>query len=188
VFEPFFSTKGARGTGLGLATVYGIVTQSGGTITVDSEPDNGTTFTVYLPIVEAPVAVPVPVRTSGEAARSATILLVEDMESVRSMMSDALKRARHKVIAVADAESAIEVHGAGEEPIDLLVTDLMMPEIGGRELAERLRSVTPSLKVLYVSGYTANDSKLEVQGDHSWFLQKPFTPRVFAEKVRECLS
>ena len=190
VFEPFFTTKGAgQGTGLGLATVYGIVTQSGGHIEVESEPGEGTTFRVYLPLV-------------GEAARSTgsvldvpppagteAVLLVEDEPAVRALVRRVLQGCGYTTLEAGDAEEAVRVCAGHAGPIHLVVTDVVMPGSGGRVLAERLLGLRPGLRVLYVSGYT-DDAVVRHGVRHAEvnFLQKPFTPAALAHKVRQVLD
>jgi PAS domain S-box-containing protein len=191
IFEPFFTTKEpGKGTGLGLATVYGVVKQSDGYIWVYSEPGQGTTFKIYLPlaadVVESPkvqAATPAPVRGSE------TILLVEDEESVRNLVADFLKTTGHTVLEASDGEDAVRLAKAHSNKIDLLVSDVVMPKLSGRELWNDLRKRLPTLKVLFISGYT-DDSVVRhgvIDGDVA-FLQKPFTMRALAAKIREVLD
>jgi PAS domain S-box-containing protein len=195
IFEPFYTTKeSGRGTGLGLSTVYGIVKQSGGYIWVYSELGRGSSFKVYLPRVEqAPEALPAVKPVSGEQKGSETILLVEDQPQVRELARLALSEKGYTLLVTSspeDAESACSKHGA---EVHLLLTDLILPGISGRELARRLTARHPKMRVLYMSGYTYNimakgpaqDGLLE---DGMAFLQKPFTPSALAEKVREVLD
>jgi signal transduction histidine kinase len=191
IFEPFFTTKEpGKGTGLGLATVYGIIHQSDGHLTVESEPGRGSTFRVYLP---QPVAdLPRPpsgFRAEGTVGGTETILVVEDEEPVRKLARYALEANHYTVLEAADGLDALRVSGGWRDPIHLLVTDLCMPNLGGCQLADRLAAARPQLKVLYMSGYT-DDALLRHRvlepGNH--FLQKPFTPRDLAHKVREVLG
>ncbi len=191
IFEPFFTTKERdKGTGLGLATVYGVVKQSGGYIAVDSEKGKGASFSVYLPRVEQSVEAPEASSPKPLSVRgSETILLVEDAEPLRKLAHMFLKDNGYQVLTAGDGEEALQVarrHGA---PIQLLLTDVVMPGINGRVLAERLAPWQPGMKVLYMSGYTdsfiAGHGVLE-QGTH--LLHKPFTEETLARKVREVLE
>jgi CheY-like chemotaxis protein len=194
LFEPFFTTKEqGKGTGLGLSTVYGIVTQSGGCISVHTALGKGSTFKIYLPLVDfAPtdeVTVKKPVRPQP-ARGSETILFVEDDDSVRELGQEVLEMQGYVVVTASDGADALRIFEArppGE--IHLVVTDLIMPRMGGRELAKRLTVLRAGLRVLYLSGYT--DSVVMQQGmldPGSFFLQKPFTPDDLALKVREALD
>jgi signal transduction histidine kinase len=194
IFEPFFTTKEpGRGTGLGLATVFGIVRQSGGTIWPYSEVGHGTTFKVYLPRVAEEsrrVTRPMPVVNSSELFRgNETILLVEDDDSVRSLSRTILRRYGYNVIDVPNGGEALLVCERHAQPIHLLVTDVVMPRMSGRELADRLAVVRPGLKVLYMSGYT--DGAILHHGvlePGTAFLQKPVTPEALGRKVRAVLD
>jgi CheY-like chemotaxis protein len=190
LFEPFFTTKEkGKGTGLGLATVYGIVKQSGGFIWVYSELGHGSTFKVYLPQVAdtpSPQVAALPLET---IRGTETILLAEDAAGVRNVAHEILRRQGYNVLLATDGRVALEVAAAHPEPIDLLVTDVIMPEMSGRQLADRLKELRPGLKVLFVSGYT--DDAIVRHGmlePGIAFLQKPFTPQVLARKVREVLG
>jgi CheY-like chemotaxis protein len=192
IFEPFFTTKGpGKGTGLGLAMVYGILKQSGGDIWLYSEPGQGTTFKIYLPRVDEPgpeVKEPSPV---SELLRGdETVLLVEDEESVRVLARQSLELRGYTVLEASYGGEALLLVEQKPDPIDLLVTDVVMPGgLNGRELAEQLSLFYPALKVLYISGYTddaiLHHGVLEA-GMH--FLQKPFTPSALAQKVRQVLD
>jgi CheY-like chemotaxis protein len=191
LFEPFFTTKEVgKGTGLGLATVYGIVKQSGGYIWVYSEPGRGTTVKVYLPRVpattEAPAPAPPPKAVRGGHE---TVLLVEDAAPVRTLARRSLEACGYRVLDAADGPSALELSARHASGIDLLVTDVVMPGMSGRELAERLAPERPEMRVLYTSGYT--DDAMVRQGVLNAgvaFLQKPFVPDMLARKVREVLD
>jgi PAS domain S-box-containing protein len=190
IFEPFFTTKPVgQGTGLGLSTVYGIVKQSDGFVWVYSEPDLGTTFKIYLPRVGAGGAMPQQGEV-GSAARggSETILIVEDEEMVRSLASRGLREHGYIVIEArhgADALRQLEFRSA----VDLVISDVVMPEMGGRELGRRLASLRPSLPVLYISGYTGEDvTQRGLLEPGAPFQQKPFAPEELARKVREMLD
>jgi signal transduction histidine kinase len=189
VFEPFFSTKEGKGTGLGLATVHGIVKQSEGHIAVYSEVNHGTTLKVYLPAVREALSmhrVPVePPATHGNE----TILLAEDEDAVRQVARRMLELRGYKVFEARNGTEALRIGQDHHGPIHLLVTDTIMPQMGGCELAQRLTALRPQLRVLYTSGYT--DDAIIRQGiltSSTPFLQKPFTPRALAAKVREVLE
>jgi len=191
LFEPFFTTKEfGKGTGLGLATVYGIVKQSGGYIWVYSEPGQGATFKVYLPRVE-PGGEPVAARPSPARALGGTetILLAEDEAAVRNLARRVLEKHGYKLLLAATGRDGVQLATQHAGPIDLLVTDVVMPEMGGRELAQRLAALQPGLKVLYLSGYT--DDMIVRHGVLEAgvaFLQKPFTPDTLLRKIREVLD
>jgi PAS domain S-box-containing protein len=192
IFEPFFTTKHAsKGTGLGLSTVYGIVKQSGGFITVDSQPHCGATFKLFLPIAAAGASVAADLTANQEApaSGSATILLVEDEEEVRAVLHRALIRDGYTVLEASGGAQALKVSSTYEGQIDLLLTDVVMSGMSGRDLADRLVLIRPGLKVLYVSGYN-EDTVLQkgvVEGQVE-FLAKPFSPSVLSRKVRQLIS
>ena len=190
IFEPFFTTKATgRGTGLGLATVYGIIQQSGGWIEVTSEAGDGATFDIYLPAIEAAHSPgPLP-ETSSDAAGLETILLVEDDAAVRVLTRQALERYGYRILEAESGREALRLAESNAESIDLLITDVVMPELGGRELAETLVARRPKLKVLFVSGYT-EDALLRqgIAQARSAYLQKPFTLLSLAKRAREILD
>jgi PAS domain S-box-containing protein len=188
LFEPFFTTKPAgAGTGLGLATVFGVVKQSGGGIYVYSEPDRGSTFKIYLPAASIPPE-PVEVIPEFQAERgSETIMVVEDDEGVRELVRLMLEANGYKVLTVADADEAARLCTA--RGIDLLLTDVVMPDVNGSELAERLGALAPEMRILFMSGYS--DEAVVRHGELSEaaaFLEKPFTEKALARKVREVLD
>ena len=189
VFEPFFTTKGVgKGTGLGLATVYGIIRQAGGHVEVASAPGRGTTFRVLLPVAPAEgrtvAEAPAPVPPGTE-----TVLLVEDEEAVRRLALVALQRRGYRVLPAGSAAEAMALATGHQGKVDLLLTDVVMPDMGGRQLAEALRTRRPGLKVLFMSGYT-DDLVLRdgVAGTDHPFLQKPFSVAALARRVREVLD
>jgi PAS domain S-box-containing protein len=190
IFEPFFTTKEkGKGTGLGLSTVFGIVQQSGGTIWVYSEPGAGTTFKIYLPMTTDDAALLREPDRAGKLGGSETILLAEDEEQVRVMVATILRRQGYTVLEARDAMAAIHHAGHHGGAIHLLLTDVVMPDIGGRSLAEQIGALRPGLRVLYVSGYT-DDAVVRhgvLEADVA-FLQKPITPDALARKVREVLD
>jgi two-component system cell cycle sensor histidine kinase/response regulator CckA len=187
IFEPFFTTKRiGEGTGLGLSTVYGIVRQSGGHIQVDSERGRGTRFTIYFPAVSDAAEAPRPetVLTDGPIGRE-TLLLVEDDAMVRSLAMEALKLKGYRVLDAGDGREALRLaQGAGD--IDLLITDVVMPRMTGRELADKLRTTAPLLRVLFMSGYPG--SLGEQLGRNVDLLEKPFTSLTLVSRVRQALD
>jgi len=190
VFEPFFTTKGVgKGTGLGLSTVYGIIRQSGGWIDVSSEVGIGTAFKLYLPRIDA-CAVPEEIRLgAATGGGSETVLVAEDQEAVRSLAGSALKHVGYRVIEASDGNDAMTVAGRYAGEIHLLLTDVVMPGMDGKELSERLKKVRPNLKVLFISGYTADViAERGVLERGVAFLHKPFSPEELAQKVREVLA
>jgi two-component system cell cycle sensor histidine kinase/response regulator CckA len=189
IFEPFFTTKEkGKGTGLGLSTVYGIVKQSGGYVLVQSEKGRGSTFHIYLPQVEGNAeqrTVPV---TRATAGGTETILLVEDEESVRQLVRDTLESKGYKVIEAGNGEAGLDAAARHAGKIDLVITDVVMPGMGGREMVDQLSGTRPDTKVLYLSGYTEDAIVDQTRIDRTAFLQKPFTLQNLSRKVREMLG
>lgn len=188
LFEPFFTTKEhGKGTGLGLSTSYGIIKQSGGDIWVESEPGRGTTFKIYLPVaVQRPAAASEPSETMVVSG-SETVLLVEDDASVRSVLETMLRRHGYDVLSFESPVHALGFCAQNDKTIHLLITDMIMPVMSGRELAAKARQLRPELHILYVSGY-ADANKEDVLEPATNFLQKPFTPEALVVKMREVLS
>ena len=189
VFEPFFTTKGVgKGTGLGLATVYGIIRQAGGHVEVTSAPGHGATFRVLLPAASAEER-PEAESLAPVGPGSETVLLVEDEEAVRRLALVALERRGYRVLAAGSAAEAMALATGHQGPLHLLLTDVVMPDMGGRQLAEALTARRPGLKVLFMSGYT-DDTVLRdglASADRS-FLQKPFSVAALGRRVREVLD
>ena len=188
IFEPFFTTKEiGKGTGLGLATVQGIVQQSGGFIWVYSEPGHGTCFKIYLPRVDEPVTA---LANESDATRGTeTIMVVEDMAAVRAVTREMLERYGYTVLEAADGDAAVRIADGFDHPIHLLLTDVVMPHVNGRDLADLFSKMRPATKVLFMSGYT-DDAVVRhgILQDGIAYLQKPFTPKSLAKKVREVLD
>jgi CheY-like chemotaxis protein len=191
IFEPFYTTKEkSKGTGLGLSTVYGIVKQSSGNIWVYSEPGQGTTFKIYLPREEEPLEEIGEKVVKGELPRgNETVLVVEDEEEVRKLAVRILQKQGYKILEASQGNEALFICEQHEEPIHLLVTDVVMPGMSGRELSEHLISLHLETKILYMSGHTnsaiVHHGVLESGVN---LLQKPFTPEALAQKVREVLD
>jgi two-component system cell cycle sensor histidine kinase/response regulator CckA len=191
IFEPFFTTKEAgKGSGLGLATVYGIVKQSGGNIWVYSEQGLGATFKVYLPVDTAEGVAPghsAPARGQWSKGTE-TVLLVEDAPMIRRLAREIMLRAGYKVIEAGDANQAMQLADTHAH-IDLLLTDLIMPGPSGVDLAEQLRAVRADIRVLFMSGYTDNAIvRNGLLGESNAFLQKPFTPEELLRKLRRVID
>ena len=190
VFDPFYTTKKA-GTGLGLATVYGIVKQSGGHISLYSELGMGTTFKLYFPRVSSPAGALAPPTngSAGSLAGTETILLVEDEEEVRPLIADALRSYGYDVLEASNGADALEVADDPEKPIDLLLSDVVMPGMNGRELSERMLAERPTLKVLFTSGYPADTIiRHGIAEATTAYLEKPYLPDELARKVRDVLD
>lgn len=190
IFEPFFTTKEpGKGTGLGLSTVYGIVEQAGGRIRVESEPGAGSTFHLYLPKAESGAELVVKPDNVVPAAGSETILVVEDQDGLRDLIIEVLHESGYQVLSASNGRDALDVCQRNPQSIDLVITDVVMPQMGGRELARTLGVLYPETKVLFISGYA--DSVLQ-QGEAAFtgntFLEKPFSPTVLARRVRELLD
>jgi len=190
IWEPFYSTKGNLGTGLGLSTVYGIIQQSNGFVKVESQPGEGTTFHIFLPRVggtrEAEATPEAPAAPGG----SETVLVAEDEPMVRGLVRDVLQMHGYTVLEARDGEEAVAVAVQYAGPIHLLLTDVVMPGgMSGRAVAERLTESRPELKVLYMSGYP-DDAVVRhgVQHEGAAFIQKPFAPAALTQKVRELLQ
>jgi signal transduction histidine kinase/CheY-like chemotaxis protein len=192
VFEPFFTTKGVgEGTGLGLSTCYGIVKQSGGHISVYSEQGRGTTFKIYLPQVEAPAKISLPRPDAPDLpSGTETILLVEDDPALREMAGTLLRRLGYTVLTAGNGVEALSLrHERSNGHIDLLFTDVVMPHMSGKELADRVRALYPQMKILFTSAYTENAIVHQGVLDKGVaLLQKPFTPSALAHKLREVLD
>jgi CheY-like chemotaxis protein len=191
LFEPFYTTKEVgKGTGLGLASVYGIVRQSNGFISVDSQPGVGTVFTMYFPAVTptaapaAGVAAPHPELAQGRE----TILLVEDEDAVRVIVRAVLKRNGYNVLDAATPAAACEIFDRHANHIDLLLTDVVMPDMNGPALAQRLIDARPELPVLFMSGYADLPTPLDASIPNAGFLSKPFQASTLATKVKEMLA
>ncbi|MCB9988760.1 MAG: PAS domain S-box protein [Rhodospirillales bacterium] len=193
IFEPFFTTKEVgQGTGLGLATVYGIIRQTGGYLNVESKKDKGTTFTIYLPSLSEEEAEQEEEKIVDDTPRDLTgtarILLVEDEDAVRMFSSRALANKGYEVLEATSGENALEVLGAAEDKhIDLMVTDVIMPNMDGPTLAKKMREENPKLKIIFISGYTEEKLK-DHMGENIWFLPKPFTLKQLAAKVKEAMD
>ncbi|MCX6626001.1 MAG: response regulator, partial [Candidatus Solibacter sp.] len=191
VFEPFYTTKDrSRGTGLGLATVYGIVQGSGGFINVESEVGKGSSFQIYLPSISAPTGASEPQSgTARSLAGSETVLVVEDQDQVRALAVAILKRYGYEVLEAATGADALALAEGHAGRIDVVVSDIMMPGMTGTEMVQRLKLSRPELKVLYVSGYAGTSIREgELESSGALFLPKPYAPEILAAKIRELLS
>jgi len=193
IFEPFFTTKEpGKGTGLGLATVYGVVRQMGGAIWVRSQPGRGTTFEIYLPrVAESETAAAAETRTLLATAPrgTETILLVEDQDGIRDLVREFLEGKGYTVLEASDGEDALRITNKHAHPIQLLVTDVVMPNVGGRELAHRLTQLHPRMKVLFMSGYPEHATLSGgTEPQSAAVLQKPFMLDALARKVRSVLD
>jgi signal transduction histidine kinase/ActR/RegA family two-component response regulator len=191
IFEPFFTTKvKGKGTGMGLSTVYGIVKQSGGYVWVYSEPNQGSTFKIYLPRIDDPIETQDAANLAEElSAGVETVLLVEDEEAVRSLVCKVLRASGYTVLESLNPADALRIAREHPDPIHLLLTDVVMPQMSGREVANQVIVLRPSTKVLFISGYT-DDAIVHhgVLDPKTAFLHKPFSPDALARKVREVLD
>jgi two-component system cell cycle sensor histidine kinase/response regulator CckA len=197
MFEPFFTTKAlGKGTGLGLATVYGVVKQSDGWIWVDSEPGRGTTFKIHLPRVEDHEAEELPAQAGSQtvpalaaaAKGTETVLVVEDQDGIRDIVGESLRRNGYTVLIAVDGDQALQMAATYADPIHLLITDLVMPNIGGRELAQRLTPLRPRMKVLFMSGYSEHAADTDDFDPSTMVLQKPFSLDALVRNVRRVLD
>jgi PAS domain S-box-containing protein len=191
IFDPFFTTKGeGEGTGLGLSTVYGVVQQCGGTISLSSEPGQGATFKIYLPRIVVPAGSMEVTAPSARGLRgSETVLVVEDQEAVRKLAVQSLKNYGYRILEAAQGGEALLIAEGHSGPIDLMLTDVVMPFMTGKELAERLRPLRPHMRVLYMSGYAADHvSGRDTLEPGALYIAKPFAPGALAAKVREALE
>ena len=190
IFEPFFTTKGEKGSGLGLSTVYGIIKQHGGHILCESEPGKGTTFTIYLPATNEKI-----VKNKGKTSReklqggSETILVAEDNQKIRRLTSKVLTRHGYHVYLASTGREAVNLLKSTKEPVHLLLTDVIMPEMNGKDLYKEAKAIDSSLKVVFMSGYTDDIVHFEETSDGSnYFIKKPFTMKELTQKVREVLD
>jgi CheY-like chemotaxis protein len=189
IFEPFFTTKGEGGTGLGLATTYGIVKQSRGYLWVCSAPGEGSTFEIWLPTTQQKALRPSGSQAPAQFRQTATVLLVEDELPVREIARECLQAVGIAVIEARSPADALRIAGSHPGKIDLLLTDIVMPEMRGNELAERLREQQPDLKVLFMSGYAYDASLAKVpRSEDTGFLQKPFSIAGLYSSVSELLG
>jgi CheY-like chemotaxis protein len=190
IFEPFFTTKEkGKGTGLGLATVYGIVKQAGGDIWVYSERGHGTTFKLYFPRVMEEIAKPAATETAHTGESLETVLLVEDEKAVRDLAVKMLQKLGYRILTAGNGAEAMEISRAHSGPIALLLTDVVMPGMSGRQLADALRPQRPDMKVLFLSGYTEDTIVHHgVLDDTVQFLPKPFSREVLSKKLRAVLG
>lgn len=193
IFEPFFTTKAnGKGTGLGLATVFGIIKQSGGYIFADSQPGQGSTFSIYLPRLEQPIdspsAVPAAIEQRKGAYGSETLLVVEDEGAFRNLLRDGLRSKGYDVLVASNGVDALRVAEDFQGEICLLVTDMIMPHMSGPELASALRKSRPDVAVLYMSGYTDDEVRDEPISSEVTLMQKPFYVDQIAGRIREIIG
>ncbi|HTY58030.1 MAG TPA: ATP-binding protein, partial [Bacteroidota bacterium] len=190
IFEPFFTTKGKdRGTGLGMATVFGIVKQNGGTITLESEVGRGTTFKIYFPRHHGAAEPDARAENAAPLSGKETVLVVEDEEQLLSLAVQVLKEQGYDVLSARSPGDALVLCTRKEGPIDLLITDVVMPGMNGKELSEQIARIRPGIKIMYISGYTETVVPLrDVVENGAAFLQKPFTPSALTRKIRDVLD
>jgi two-component system cell cycle sensor histidine kinase/response regulator CckA len=190
IFEPFFTTKGVgEGTGLGLATVYGIVRQSGGFVSVHSEPGHGTSFRIYLPLAGVRVAADGAASAIVSGGGTESILVAEDEPAVRSILARVLREYGYSVLEARDGFHALELAEGAPAPPDLVIADVVMPGMGGKQLAEALDTRWPGLPVLFISGYAGPDTiRRGFMDEGKEFMQKPLEPDAVAKKVRQALD
>jgi CheY-like chemotaxis protein len=189
IFDPFFTTKEeGKGTGLGLATVYGIVRQSGGTVNVYSEPGHGTTFKVYLPRVESAAPLEAVVAAAAPSGGTETILLVEDAEPLRLLIRELLESAGYSVVDAEAPDMALELLERAARPVDLVLTDMVMPRMSGQEFAKRLAVTQPRARIVFMSGYSDQAIGEDVLEPGALFLQKPFTMDALMQMIRRALD
>ena len=190
IFEPFFTTKDTgKGTGLGLAMVYGIIQQHGGYIICDSRKGEGATFRIYLPLIDAQAQIAEPLMPSDVKVGMETILLAEDNHEVRKAATEVLTEAGYRVIEASDGEEAISKFVQYEDDIQMLIVDVIMPRKNGMEVFEEIRCRRPGIKTLFVSGYTADIiSRKGIMEEKRDFIAKPFLMHTFLEKVRDVLD
>jgi CheY-like chemotaxis protein len=190
IFEPFFTTKEiGKGTGLGLAIVYGIVKQHNGYITVYSESEKGTIFNIYLPLIESPVEAASMKEVIAPIGGTETILVTEDNNEVRALISHVLQEFGYTVIEAVDGENAISKFAENKDRIELSILDIIMPKKSGKEASETIRNIKPDAKVLFISGFTADIiTKVGIGEKGGYFIQKPISPQSLLGKVREILD
>jgi CheY-like chemotaxis protein len=190
IFEPFFTTKErGQGTGLGLSTVYGIVSQNNGKIYATSKLGKGTTFEIYLPVSSEEIEQTKDIGLEMIARGTETILVVEDESDMLELTKTSLEKFGYKVLVASEPEEALRLFQQYPDTIHLILTDVIMPRMSGRSFSEKVRKLKPGTRTLYMSGYTANELDPEgVLKEHVEFIQKPFTPGELARKVRDLLG